>query len=172
MKKRFKRLAAVLMCSWNLYMPNTMQEENIVQVANTTPVVEEYVVEHYDDEMVDESKQKQAKVQKILKSIVSFIPAVICGLFSMFGGWLKYPTMMLVSFLVLLLVGWLLLRNKPWASALGIIIGSGMIYEDIADTNYILEESLLGIFLIVYFAVIIYLTIKYPKKERIVIEKV
>ena len=129
MKKQFKKMAAVLMCVWNLYMPTPMQEDT--QIQSTPMIVEEVIVEPIEQE-VDERKQ-------VYKRILSFIPSVVHGLFyvilSLLKGSLQSP---FVLCLLLLLVGWFLLKNKPWACVMGMLVGIvGIvfhIYQE--DTNF------------------------------------
>ena len=169
MKKGFKKIAAVLMCAWNLYMPNTIQEEQdlFTQTQQVVPVVEEVIVEDFTDDFVDSSEQSRIKRRAIIKRIVSFVPSAIWAFLGLFGGWMKYPVMFILGFILLVLIGWLLLKNKPWASLLGIGIGSGLIYIDIQDADRILEEALLGVFLIIYFVIILYVSKKFKKKKKV-----
>ena len=172
MKKRLKKWATVLICAWNLYMPNEMQQqETPIQSQQIMPVVEEVIIEDFTDEFVDSGEQSRVKRRVVLKRIFSFVPSVLWALFSMLGGILKYPLLFILGFLILLFLGWLLLRNKPWASLLGIAVGSSLVYVDIQDANRIIEEAYLGVFLIVYFVIVFVVSIKF-RKEKIIIENV
>lgn len=161
MKKRFKKISAILMCAWNLYMPNHGQDEQELQIqANiNTPIVEEIIVENTDDETEEESKKFP------FKRIFSFIPSLLWAIVGFFGGLFKYPLLFILGLLLFLFIGWLLFKNKPWAYFIGIGTGSGLIYIDIQDVNQIIEEGYFGIFLILYFIVLLLFNIKTNKKK-------
>lgn len=162
MKKRFKKISAILMCAWNLYMPNNVQDEQDLFIHSNanTPIVEEMILEESSDEIDEESKKSP------IKKWISFIPSIIWTILGFFGGLFKYPLLFILGILFLLFIGWLLLKNKPWACLLGIGSGTGLIYIDIQDANKIIEEGYLGIFFILYFIVLLILNIRQKRYEQ------
>lgn len=163
MKKKLKKVSAILMCAWNLYMPNSIQDEQELQIqANSNvPVVEEIILEEASEEVDEETKKGKTK------HIFSFFPSFIWTIFGFFSGLFKYPLLFILGLLFLLFIGWLLLKDKPWACVLGIGAGSGLIYMDIQDVNQIIEESYLGIFFILYFLIILIFRLKLKNKELV-----
>ena len=162
MKKKFKKISAILMCAWNLYMPNNVQDEQELQIHNSyTPVVEEILIEDSNDEIEEENTKKFSS-----KKILSFIPSILWTIFGLFGGLFKYPLLFILGILFLLLVGWLLLKNKPWACLLGIGSGTSLIYIDIQDANKTIEEGYLGLFIIIYFLILLILSLKTKKTSH------
>ena len=161
MKKNFKKISAILMCAWNLYMPNNVQDEQdvLIQSSTNTPIVEEMIMED-----IEENEEESKKFP--IKSILSFIPSIIWTILGFFGSLFKYPLLFIIGILLLLLIGWLLLKNKPWACLLGMGTGTSLIYIDIQDANKIIEEGYLGLFLIIYFIILLIFNLKSKKTSQ------
>ncbi len=161
MKKRFKKVSAILMCAWNLYMPNHVQDEQdlLIQSSTNTPIVEEMIIEN-----IEENEEESKKFP--IKSILSFIPSILWTILGFLSGLLKYPILFIIGILFLLFVSWLLLKNKPWACLLGMGTGTSLIYIDIQDANKIIEEGYFGLFIIVYFLILLILSLKTKKTSH------
>ena len=72
MKKLSKKLLAVLLCAWNLYLPNNISEDDELKLNNAiveeiSPVVDEAI----DD--LDDDEDKKGGIKKVLY----FIPTAL-----------------------------------------------------------------------------------------------
>lgn len=142
MKKLSKKVVAVLLCAWNLYLPNQINEQDELTVNN--PIVEE-VTDIIDviDEDVDEDEKKGG-----IKKVVYFIPTILFSslkyIVGLITGILTLNPITILIFVLLLLAAFLLMNKKYWGAILGILAGCLIIQQAITQVEILLGEVIVG----------------------------
>jgi len=168
MKKLSKKIVAVLLCAWNLYLPNHISEQDEYTVNN--PIVEEIpdIIDEIDED-IDEDERKGG-----IKKVFYFIPTLLFSTFkaivSFVTGILVLNPITILIFILLVLAALLLMNKKYWGAILGIIAGCIFIQQAINQVEIIIGEVAVGIIIIIIHIVLGFVVYKKGKeiKEQIV----
>lgn len=169
MKKLSKKLLAVLLCAWNLYLPNNISEDDELKLNNAiveeiSPVVDEAI----DD--LDDDEDKKGGIKKVLYFIPTALFSSFKAIVSLITGILALNPITILIFVLLLLAAFLLMNKKYWGAIFGIIAGCLIIQQAIVQVEIVLGEVMVGIIIVVLHLILGFIVYKKGKeiKDKIV----
>lgn len=170
MKKLSKKLMAVLLCAWNLYLPNNMSSEDEIHVNNA--IVEEIptVVDEIVDDELDEDDERKGGIKKVFYFIPTIVFSSFEAIVALITGILAFNPITILIFVLLLLAAFLLMNKKYWGAIFGIIAGCLIIQQAIEQVEILLGGWIVGLSVIIIHLFLGYIVYKKGKeiKENIV----
>ena len=165
MKKLSKKVMAVLLCAWNLYLPNQVSEDDKLEIKNV--IVEE--VPDTVDEMVDDlddDEDRKGGIKKVLYFIPTALFSTFKAIIGLITGILALNPITILVFVLLLLAAFLLLNKKYWGAIFGIIAGCLIIQQAITQIEIVLGEVIVGCIIVVLHLILGFIVYRKVKKLK------